>query len=264
MTDDELERAISQAIVACLSDRVVEVLRARQKCAVVLLTATDLGLGELPATLAALRADGWTLRFALSEPAHKMLGAERLAELGLPVEPFTCAEHDTLLDGCGLLLVPTLSITVAAKVACTIRDSVASQLLADALERGVAIIAALDGCCPDNPKRPPGSFRVTGAYKAQMRANLQALKDYGIRLVPSRKLAGAAMQATMPEVARTVAHHAITPSAASPDSRPNKRIFSRSDAVQCREGELRLGRNVLVTPSAADELRIRNVRLIQV
>lgn len=263
MTRDELENAVTRAIIACLADRVVEALRTRQKCAVVLLTGTDLGLNELATTLRTLRDDGWTLRFALTRPAHNMLGAQRLAELGLPAEPGCCKTVDTLLDGCGLVLVPTLSITVAAKVAGTIRDSLASKLLAAALERGIRVIAALDGCCPDNPKRDATIFQVTAGYKARMRANLQALKDYGIALVPAGKIAGTANSSSVLTAASRATASDVIAAPAQPEGRRERRIFSRSDAVQCREGEVRLGRDVLVTPSAADELRIRNVRLIQ-
>lgn len=251
----DLERAVSLAIIDCLADRVVETLQARRTAALALFTGTDIGLRQAETSIRTLRDVGWTFRMVLSAGARKVLTAKRLRAFGASPAPDASSDVDALLDGCGLLLVPTLSITTAAKVACGIRDSLASRLLARALERGVAVLAASDGCCPDNPERTANGFLVTDAYKARLRSNLEVLQSYGIRLVRAGDLAAAARGA--PARAAPAAPPASAASAAG------KRIFSRSDAMRCRDGELRLGRDVLVTSLAADELRIRNVRLIQ-
>ncbi|ABD86734.1 hypothetical protein [Rhodopseudomonas palustris] len=266
MTREQLEASIAEAIIGCLADRVVAAMQARQKRAVVLMTGTDLGLDHIPQALGCLRENGWTLRFALSLQARRHFGAGQLLALGIDVVADTATDLDVLLDGCGSLLVPALTMTTAAKVACGIRDSLASRLMARALERGLPIIAAFDGCCPDNPERQARGFLVADAYKARLRANLQALRDYGVRLVPARKLAVAAQRAITPATAigtQATGGVAAMPAAGVAVGAGDRRIFSRNDAVQCQPGELRLGREVLVTPLAADELRIRNVRLIQ-
>ena len=265
MIGAQLEESIWQAIICCLADRIVASLRARQKTALVLLMATDLGLEQLPNCLGVLRHEGWILRSVLSAQARKTFSAAQLNAAGVDPVADDDADVDALLDGCGSVLVPALSINSAAKVACGIRDSLASALLARALERGMTVIAATDGCCPDNPERLAQGFLVSDAYKVRLRANLQALRDFGVRLVPACELASAAQQAGGPAAEiRVRAAEAVTmPSASFAASAGDRRIFSRSDAVQCQPGELRLGRDVLVTPLAVDELRIRNVRLIQ-
>ncbi|ABC21712.1 hypothetical protein [Rhodospirillum rubrum] len=279
MTDQDLEEIITQALIECLADRLVEKLRARQKTALVLFTGTDLGLDKALAALRALREADWTLRFVLSTQARRLITSDRLGEFAAQIcDTEVDADADALLNGCARVLVPTLSVTTAAKVAGAIGDSLASRLLTRALERGLPIIGAFDGCCPDNPARLAQGFLVNDAYKARLRANLTALRDYGIGLVPAGRLAAAVLGGTptavlggtptalIPQAAPTT--NAAPPVApivtASPaGTEGGKRIFSRSDAVLWRESELRLGRNVLVTPLAVEELRSRNIRLIQ-
>jgi hypothetical protein len=264
-----LEQAIYQAIVECLADRAIEKLRTSRKRALVLLTGSDLGLQGAMASLGALRDEGWTMRFVLSAGAQIVLTPERMrgCDAGALLAAAFPAEADTdvdaLLGDCGLLLVPTLSMTTAAKVAGGIRDSLASRLVARALERGVAVVAASDGCCPDNPERAARGFMVADAYKVRLRSNLEALQSYGIRLVRAKNLAAAVHGAA---ATGSVTGNAVStePTGAGVGVAGEKRIFSRGDAMRCRDGDLlRLGGNVLVTPLAADELRSRNIRLVQ-
>ncbi|MBK1664607.1 hypothetical protein CKO38_11310 [Rhodospirillum rubrum] len=284
MTDPDLEEIITQALIECLADRLVEKLRARQKTALVLFTGTDLGLDKALAALRALREADWTLRFVLSTQARRLITSDRLGDFAAQVvDTEVDADADALLNGCARVLVPTLSVTTAAKVAGAISDSLASRLLTRALERGLPILGAFDGCCPDNPARLDQGFLVNDAYKARLRANLAALRDYGIGLVPAGRLAapllggtptavlggtptavlGGTPAALIPQAAPAAPAVASVVTASPVGTEGGKRIFSRSDAVLWRESELRLGRNVLVTPLALEELRSRNITLIQ-
>lgn len=279
-----LEQAILDAIVECLADQVVERLQARPKVALALFTGTELGVSEAVKSIAALRDDGWTMRFVFSQTAGQLRLRDSLTGVagdvstGQPGGTAGDIDEDALLDGCSVVLVPTLSINSAAKIASGVRDSLPSRLVARALERGMAVVAASDGCCPDNARRIASGFHVAEAYKELMRANLEALQGYGIRLARAEKLAHAVRKvnaaAAVPVAAQPapiappavpVATATGMPCAAEREipATTGKRVFSRSDAVQCRERVLRLGRNVLVTSLAADELRVRNIQLIR-
>ena len=264
-----LEQAILDAIVECLADRVVERLQARSNVALALFTGTELGVSEAVKSIEAMRDDGWTMRFAFSETAGQLrlpqllngVSAAGDASAAKPGNTTGEFSEDALLDGCSVLLVPTLSINSAAKIATGVRDSIPSRLVARALERGITVVAASDGCCPDNLQRIASGFRVAEAYKEQLRANLEALQRYGIRLARAEKLAHAVRKMNVAVVPAVPAVSTIDAGGALVAA--GKRVFSRSDAVQCRESVLRLGRNVLVTSLAADELRVRNIQLIR-
>jgi hypothetical protein len=53
---------------------------------------------------------------------------------------------------------------------------------------GKPIVAAIDGCCPDNEVRNKMGFKVTDAYKAKLRSNLEAMQSYGIVLTSAKNL----------------------------------------------------------------------------
>ena len=53
---------------------------------------------------------------------------------------------------------------------------------------GKPIVAAIDGCCPDNKVREQLGFKVTEAYKAKMRHNLEDMLAYGITLTTDYSL----------------------------------------------------------------------------
>jgi len=271
--DRIVEQVLADLLVEEISNRVVARLLGRPRSALVLVTGTDIGLGKAMGSLRGLREAGWTLRFVLSAEARRLLTPDRLRDLNAEMLiPFLneasasgAAEADieTLLAGCGVVVVPALSITTAAKVAVCIRDSLPSRLLARALERGTRVVVASDGACPDVRERAAQLFRVTDAYKARLRATLSTLADYGVEVVRARDLAGAvqgrlAMTAPDPRGAPVVSL-----GAAGPKTLVEKRVFSRSDAVQWSASELRLAPGVLLTPAAADELRARNVRVSQ-
>lgn len=258
MTSLPLEELIRNAIIASLSERVAQTLESQRRAALVVVTDTDIGLGGALDGLQSLRAEGWSLRTVADAGAWAVIGAARGAVLGLDHPVAADADVDALLDGQSMVLVPALSITIAAKVAAVIRDCLASRILARALERGLPVVAAWNGCCPDNRDRHARGFQVTDAYKARMRANMDALKSYGITMVAARKLGLAAGQILTP-----VADARTQPVAVEGEHSGGKRVFGRAEAMQCQGPELRLGRDVLVTPLAVEELRHRNIRLVQ-
>lgn len=285
-----LEELIYEAIVEQLAIQVVEKLQARLRKALVLFTGTELGLSKVAPGLIQLKADGFDLHSVLTQGGRKILTPALRLSLGL--DPLLANEFDnceqdtdTLLDGHSLVLVPAMSITTAAKVACCIRDCLGASLVARALERGIPVIAAIDGCCPDNPERKADLFMVAEAYKTRLRAHLECLQSYGIQLVRAGKLAeiarsrmtfpGASASHPVPAVSKeltpqrsqiqtTMPQTSLRATASPVVITEERRLFSRTDALDCKEGsELRLGRNILITPLAIDVLRNRNVRLIQ-
>ena len=68
--------------------------------------------------------------------------------------------------------MPALTINTAAKVANCISDNLLTNMISRAMATGKPIVAAVDGCCPDNEVRAKIGFKVTDAYKMRMRSNL--------------------------------------------------------------------------------------------
>ncbi len=272
----DLEQIIQQAIIDCFSDLIVMRLQSRQKRALVLFTATEIGLQPSLVSLQHLREQGWRLDVILAADISKNMAHQIEHEF----EITTIAASENLASRYAALLVPTLSLTVAAKSAQAIRDCGASQLLANAFEQGLRVVVATDSCCPDMLRKQVPGFNPSKAYQARLRKHLADLQSYGTELVAAAKLAvtmdkkGAAVTASSSCATPVDGSGAdiVTSSApslgcgakgASAARISGPRLFSRSDALQYQNCDLRVAAGVLVTPLAADELRSRNVRLIK-
>lgn len=245
----ELEQIIYRAIVDCVSDLIVERMQNRSQTALVLFTGTTRSLPDAARSLRELCGKGWNLRPALSQSAQELFGEEELAALcgGVPFVKNPVEE----LQSCTTLLIPALSSNTAAKVAWGIQDSIPSAVIAGALERGLPVIAAKEGCVPgeDTP--------MAAAYRERLLQNAACLTAYGVQLVPAAELSKAALG--NPAGAPSALLQSLPGVQAAP---AQKAIFGHADAVACTPGQvLTLPNSTLVTPLAADELRQRGVCL---
>jgi len=187
----EFENALMSTIVDYISDQVI--LRYMDACkkATVLFTGALIGYGDAVASLRELKEDGWQLTAVLSKAAAEVITEERIQKdicpdviyvEGAPVD------GRKIVDENALVIIPTLTINTAAKVANCIYDNLITNMIYRAMTAGKPIVAAVDGCCPDNEVRKKLGFKVTDAYKQRLRKNLEDLQAYGIILTVDQKL----------------------------------------------------------------------------
>lgn len=248
----DLDGLIDRILIDSLSDRIVERMRARARSALVLFAGTDLGLESALLQLHELRGAGWSFEVAEAPEARPLLEG-RLAGLGAGEAEGTVGD---MLARNGLVIVPTLNMTLAAKVALGIADDPLSALLQGALERGGRIIAARDGVCPNGRERRARGLLPAPAYRNTMSGHLQTLADYGFELSWASRLASA-VTARRPAPAAAPAPVSIQAPTQSAG------VFGWREARGWQGSELHLGRGVLVTPLAAEELRARAIRLVK-
>lgn len=259
-----LETLITRALLDMLSDAIVARLRLRRRSALVLVSGTELGLRPALGSLARLCATGWRLEIRRTADASGLIGEETLRELAGGAKAPTAGdaalaprEIETCLQRNALVIVPTLSRPLAARLALGLSDGAVPGLLAGALERGVRIVAARDGCCPASRERLARGWNKSAAAEAQAAQHLGQLETLGVELVWASQLdgavAGGAALAPVPP----------DPATAAPEPRGGG-VFGWADAKAFEDEEVRLQRGVLVTPLAAEELRARHVRLVRV
>lgn len=182
-----------------LAERVIQKLLERQKRALVVCTGSDMGLEAGLESLRMLRLqEGFSYRVILSRSAAEILDTQavRLALepeefwIGKPPEPpeILTARYDTVL-------VPAMTVNTAAHVAACMADTPAAAIILDSLMRGKNVVVAVDGCCPDNPGRIQGGFRMTPALREKLLKNKETLRDYGAVLTTSDQLGKAALKA---------------------------------------------------------------------
>ncbi len=252
----DLDRLVEQALVSVLADAVAARLLAHWRSALVLHGATALGQEAALCGLDTLAAEGWHLEHALSDgmrapfatPLRSALARHRMRV----TEP---ADPEVLLDDTSLVLVPTLTRTLAAKTALGLHDSFAAHLLGRALERGKTIIVATDGCCPDS--RAWGD-RLPAAQRAVMAGHLETLRSFGIRIAWAATLARTAQSARPLPISPAVQPHEPTEAPA-----PAGRVLGAAEASAWAGRTARIGAGTLVTPLAAEILRSRGIDLIR-
>lgn len=250
-----IDAALDRILLDLLSDRIIARMggrvQAKPRSALVLFAETDFGLEAALGQLHQLHDAGWAFETVIAPEAQCLL-KDRLTGFGAAeVE----GEAGDLLDNHTTILIPTLGISLAAKVALGIADDPLSKILQGGLERGARIIAARDGVCPNGRDRRARGLLPNAAYQATMSGHLQALMDYGIALSWAARLA--------------VAVEGNTPAAATPIAAPKliaartEGVFGLREARSLNVTELHLGHAVIVTPAAVEELRARDIALVR-
>ena len=191
MNRKEFEEALMSTIVEYISDQVI--LRYAQACkkATVLFSGALIGYKDAVTSLNELKKDGWTLTAVLSKAAGEVITEERIKN---DIDPDAIYVEGApvngrqIVDDSQFVIIPSLTINTAAKVANCISDNLLTNMISRAMATGKPIVAAIDGCCPDNKVREQLGFKVTEAYKAKMRHNLEDMLAYGITLTTDYSL----------------------------------------------------------------------------
>lgn len=238
---------LDRILIDALSDRIIAALKARAHRALVLFSDTDLGLAPALAGLETLCAAGWSCNWLAAPEMRAALG---------PRLHFAAAEEPVALTRFGLVVVPALSLSLAAKIATGIADDIGSKTLGEALDRGMRIVAARDGVCPGSRDRAArGLTPRSPARRALMSGHLESLAAQGVELCWAARLAPTVEGRPAPMPA------AVPPGGAA--SAQQDGIFGWEQARGLTGPELRLGRAVRITPLAADILTARGIRLIR-
>lgn len=187
--------SFEEAFISVVSDYVVqEVVKrylAQSKKALVLFSGALIGIQEAYDNLNQLKEDGWSLTVVMSASAKEIISVETIKEKIGPDAIYAEGNpvaYRKLVDECNYVIIPTLTINTTAKVANAINDNLLTNIIYRSMSVGKPIVAAIDGCCPDNEVRNKMGFKVTAAYKAKLRSNLEALQSYGIVLTSAKNL----------------------------------------------------------------------------
>ena len=185
MNKIDFENALMSTIVDYISDQVILRYVNASKQAAVLFTGALIGYQDAVNSLRELKEDGWKFTAVLSAAAGQLLTEERIRN---DIDPDAIYVEGApvngrkIIDDSQFVIVPCLTINTAAKVANCINDNLITNMIYYSMTAGKPIVAAVDGCCPDNKVREQKGFKVTEAYKARLRRNLEDMITYGIHL----------------------------------------------------------------------------------
>ena len=190
--NSELQNLIQNALIEYIVNKVIEKLEQRQKNTLVLFTGASIGFRQSIESLNKLQQNGWQFKVVISKAAEDVL-TEDLIKKSLNIES-VIKEDDKpdikeLLDQNNLIIIPSLTINTASKIANCISDTLITNIVSKAMMSGKKIIASLNACCIENEERKSiYGDNVSLAYKNKLKNNLETIKSYEIELTTSENL----------------------------------------------------------------------------
>lgn len=234
---------------------------------VVLFTGGHVGLDEGIAQALALGKAGWRMDVVLSPRAEELTGRQRLAplqEVGRVLGAGEVGSTLQLLEGADAVVVPVLTRNTATKLALLITDSLATNLLLQALAMGKPVVAAKDAAdptaalcaCVGLPNAPPTINRIMETY-------FRNLTELGLRMVGVSELAQT-VAATLRAQVSSPDTRPPAPNLQSLESQPTRgrAIITERDLAQAAPGQpLAVPADAIVTDLAREAAQRRGIEI---
>jgi hypothetical protein len=182
--DDALIDKIVARVLALMSGEPVEV---GPRHVLMLFSGASTGFVAGMEAIRRLTASAHTLTVVLSPAASQIVTEAQVRKAGAVavVGPGQWCDAPGLVREADLLLIPTLSMSVAARLALGLMDSLVSTLTLGALLAGKPVVAIRDGAEPGG--RGGEVFGAVAGAAAPLRAKLEghltALEAFGVELV---------------------------------------------------------------------------------
>ncbi len=266
MTEQERRELALTLLADELAERVIQKLIDRQKRALVVVTGAAIGVPAALAGLKELRDEGFTYHVLMTRSAMHVTGEDAVRSALAPETLWVESAGqppEKIAAGFDTVLVPALTVNTAAHLAGCMSDTPAAAMILSALMKGKNVVMAVDGACPDNPKRKELGYRMTPALRDALHGNLEKLRAYGARLAPADGMADAVRRA----VVSFLPAKAVRPAAQAPAGnviRPALagKILSVKDVNTAPQGAvIAVPKGVIVTALASDEARRRGVSI---
>ncbi|CAL8968898.1 hypothetical protein TESS_TESS_01773 [Tessaracoccus sp. O5.2] len=211
--------------------------------ALVLFTGALLGFEEACTSLTRLRAD-LPLDWIQTGSARRILDQPTIEAIGMtPADKSLVASHD-------LLIVPTLTVNMVAKVVHGVGDCLASNVIAEFIMSGKPVVVATNAACPDSAGKREWFPRMPAGYQAMLRENLTRLRSFGVHLADASRLDRA--------VLRQVRGDAPTPGAAP----VLDRVVTEATIAGLPDGaDVRLAPRAIITDLAREAAARRHITL---
>ncbi len=194
----ENRHAISTEQLSILVRRVLHLIAQRlyeqngkDSYVIAVFTGATAGFSQVLSGLEQLMLTGTEIRIVLSHSAERVYG-DRIEErlLPWPIASISTGERWFCeLEGSKGVVVPALSVNSLSKISCLMADSVATNLILQALFMGKPVVAAIDGCEPGNKDRKTLALdNGTPALQQALGEHLLRLNDFGCTLVKCHDL----------------------------------------------------------------------------
>ncbi len=179
-------------MINLIAEEVLKRLKNPPKNALVVFTGGAIGFNESMAQIKKLKNDKWNLSVVLSKSAEYVLTPKLIKDsLGID-EVYLESEINginELFVGVDTIILPTLTMNTAAKISLCISDTLATNIVSNAIMKGIEVVAVKDACDLENPTRLSLGYNKSPAqYINTMKYHMKIIKEYGIKLVDSYEL----------------------------------------------------------------------------
>lgn len=217
----------------------------------VLFTGAALGFESALQSLARLNGR-LALDWTQSPSAERILDQQRIAAIGMtPVSNSLVVGHD-------ILIIPTLTVNLVAKVTHGIGDCLASNVISDFIMRGKPVVVATNGACPDSPDKRSWYPHIPEQYAAMLRSNLATLQSFGVRLSDADRLDAAVVKVLEPSASQPAAGEAVPTDAVV---HPDRVITAETVHAMAPGSTVTLMPNAIITDLARDAARQGRITL---
>lgn len=264
MTQQERNDLALALLVDELAERVLQKLVERQKRALVVVTGAAIGVPTALEGLKELRKEGFTYHVLMTRSAMYVTGEKAVRAALDPEElwvestdrppELVAAQFDTIL-------VPALTVNTAAHLANCMSDSPAGAMILSGLLKGKNVVIAVDGACPDNPKRAQLGYHMTRPMRDALHENLEKLQAYGGRLTSAEGMADAVRKAVYSFLPAQTAKPAAQAGGVIRPALTGKILSVKAVNTAPRGAVVVVPKGTIVTALASDEARIRGVTI---
>ena len=281
---NQLESIIEESIIDYIVEKVVEKIINRSKRGLILFTGATIGYSQSIESINKLKRDGWEFDVVMSKSAQEVITVDSVKK-AIGVSNIITNENGSvikeLLQRNNVIVIPTLTINSAAKIANCISDTLVTNIVSKALMSGKPIVASINGCCPDNKERREiYGDNLSDFHKKRLSNNLEILRSYNIKLSSSENLYKNVNKALLKSFNLYKSNKFINEvyvsngdkvvsSNAEPKTvddissiRLNKKILSRKDIWDNKKfSTIFVKQNTLITDLARDEAQRLNITL---
>ncbi|GAA3512598.1 hypothetical protein GCM10022262_40720 [Georgenia daeguensis] len=174
MDERELRGLIRQIVSDMLQPR-------RGQNALVLFSGASLGFEAALGSLARL-APEMGLDWIQTPAAEHILDQDAIAASGMtPANQSLVQAHD-------VLIVPTATVNLLAKVAHGVCDCLASNVMAEFIMSNKPVVVAVNAACPDSADKRGWFPDIPPGYRDLLRGNLERVRSFGVRLTSAEQL----------------------------------------------------------------------------
>lgn len=275
-----LENGLLDILIQKIVDEVVRRIKNQPKKALVFFTGATIGYKDSMEALVKLQKDGWQLKVVLSDDGMKVLNPAVIQkELNLDViyHSGNIKSQKELYGSADMLVIGTMSVNTAAKLALGITDTVLLSLINHGFMAGVPVVAAKNACNPDDSQRASlGMGKSSPKYRQMLINNMDTLQEFGMQLVNGEDLYATCVNKTPTVSKDSVAVNIAVPDKKEPAVSPlmsvksgecvlDKKVISRSDILKIRGAEVvKIPAGSIVTEYAIEAINTFGLQIIRI